>query len=360
MRYLPVLFLIFFFSILSADEDIQKKEDNIVYEVRASLGDSTKDILINWKFHKADENFIIFRSKFEEGLYEKAGESKNTRFIDNTAEMGVKYWYRISYLKVEMIKEKSDDEKKELNPPIGKKGSDKKEELDISDKQKDINGEEAEKIKLEEEKLKENLLSYASPSCFGYRKFKKLKRLKYNNAIRVKNKRKPRIKSAKKRRIVSKILETISEYYINRIKLMIMMRIGKSYIKKGVIVLVKDFDSFEIIDKDRMIHFYKDGAIIKFYSKRIWKLFDKLRGLKNSDKIIHRLLENAMLFTVYRGDEEVALDDGTQKFLHKYEVLGLATEYYKNYKNWQANTILIGSSNKKLKDMIKEAERRNN
>lgn len=67
-----------------------------------------------------------------------------------------------------------------------------------------------------------------------------------------------------------------------------------------------------------------------------------------------KLMNNAISFCVLRGEKELVLKDGTRMMLPLYEAMGLATEYYKDLKDWKKYALLFASSDEEIQDKIKQ------
>ena len=67
-----------------------------ISDLRISRGSSLSEISLSWKCTGSNNNFIISRSPYEAGPFGKIGETRSTRFIDTTAEQGLKFWYTVA------------------------------------------------------------------------------------------------------------------------------------------------------------------------------------------------------------------------------------------------------------------------
>ncbi len=68
-----------------------------------------------------------------------------------------------------------------------------------------------------------------------------------------------------------------------------------------------------------------------------------------------RLIKNSILFTVPAGHVEYTSPAGETSLLPLFKAAGIATEYFKNFNSWRSNTLLLSTSDGKLKSRIKKA-----
>jgi|GEM_PF-3209817 len=68
-----------------------------------------------------------------------------------------------------------------------------------------------------------------------------------------------------------------------------------------------------------------------------------------------RLTENAVFFNLPAGEVEVMEKTGETMLVPLFKAAGVVTEYSKNYKEWRAQTLLISTSDEKLKGEIRKA-----
>lgn len=72
----------------------------------------------------------------------------------------------------------------------------------------------------------------------------------------------------------------------------------------------------------------------------------------------NRLINNSILFGLPAGEVEYINKSGNTTVLPYYKAAGIASEYFKNYTNWRSNTLLISTSDGKLKKEIKNAQKK--
>jgi len=71
-------------------------------------------------------------------------------------------------------------------------------------------------------------------------------------------------------------------------------------------------------------------------------------------ELFDRLIKNGIYFCIAEGDRPLVGQDGTVQHLPSFEVLGMATEYFKDSEDWRSNTVMIGTSNTKLIEEMKK------
>ncbi len=274
--------------------------DKIVKKLKSEKG-SARGIGLAWNGIDGADEYAVYRSVFADGPYEEIGRTAGESFNDKNAAPGVKYWYRVSAI--------VDDT---AGPP--------------------------------------------SEPDFGYMKIPEIKGESMSRLIAQKKRRLPLIKSRKEK----KIINFLKKYYTNEIKLSIIIFVGERYVRKGELILLTRFDDHKLDHKKRTLFLIRKGKyIVKFYSNRLFTILKEAGKLDPAgDKIGKRLLNNAVTYCIYTGIKEFTGSDGITYFLHSYEAVGLSTEYYKNCREWRSNTIMLGSSNKKIKEMMREAQRK--
>ena len=74
------------------------------------------------------------------------------------------------------------------------------------------------------------------------------------------------------------------------------------------------------------------------------------------DAIRKRLIDNAVMFCIRSGDKEMMEPDGRIRYTPTLEVVGMMTEYHRDYENWKSNVIVFGTSDEEIYRRIKEAQ----
>ncbi len=274
-------------------------------KLSATEGTSGESVELKWDLKSRSEEFAVYRSTFEDGPYEELDVTEKNEYSDRSAYPGVIYWYWII--------------------PLG-----------------------------EESPLE------PGSAVSGYRKNLPVKGARLQRILKSKVKKLPVIRDKKKRDLDVKFNNFMKKFYTNNVKLSIIMAAGEGYLKRGELILLKDFDRYMIDDSPNISYFVKEGRYrVKYYSKKFSSLIRGSRLLDPGKKRLTKiLLENMLVYCIDTGDTEITGEDGVKRVVKSYEAVGVSTEYYRDYYNWRFRTVMTGSSNKKIKKMMRDAQRR--
>lgn len=262
---------------------------------RGSSGDA---VPMKWTCNASGTVFTVYRSPYQNGPYVKIGETTSKRFTDNTAETGIKYWYRISPMKNDIAGIPADDYG--YRRPPGPAGMTLKELL---------GGHTRPWPEHEEEKDRNNIALY-------------------------------------------------EKYYESYFMMNFIIMVGSIYINNGELLAFRGFRFHSFDQPNRIIYFSRPGMPpIKFFSRRFFRFLGDVqrRGL-DFNSILTRMIDNAVFFCIRAGDIEQKLADGRIRYIPTLEVAGMATEYYRDYEKWESATIMFGTSDKDLYRRIREAQ----
>ncbi len=262
-----------------------------------ALGDSSlKQITVNIEAY-GDNSFAILRSLMKEGPYDTIATSTSTTYTDTDVQPGIVYWYKVQAL--------YDGYPVDSSIPVSA--------YIVAENKENLN-------------LDKVLSQYKKPE------------------------EKPQDEEQKK--LIQQHLAMIQPYYMNSVKLRIIMQIVKSYIANGQLTVLKDFDTVMMDAENTAIYFIKkNGYVVKLETK---KPFELLATSNYDIELLQRLLLNAIAFGAQDGTIEIIDDEGYTVALPLYQSIGIATTYFKEYKNWAGNTILWSTSNKEIKEKMKE------
>ncbi len=275
-----------------------------VNELRVSKGSSPADVTLSWKCPGSDNNFIISRSPFETGPYAKIGETRSTRFIDTTAEQGMKYWYSVS---------------------VARGG-----------------------------------LEGIPASGSGYRKPPAPQGLTVNGMMDGRTRPWPEPGSREERERERLHLQLFEKYYESPFMVAFIIMVGKMYINSGELIAFRDFTSYAWEPGERVVYLMKPGMPrIRFHSRRFFRFARDMHDLHIPfEELMPRVIGNAILFCVRVDDQETRLADGRTRYVPVLEGVGLSTEYHRDYVKWRSNTVVFGTSTDALYKRILEAQRR--
>lgn len=262
------------------------------------IGDSSlNQITVSFETFGNSGTFAILRSLLREGPYDIIATTTSTTYTDTDVQPGTVYWYKVQLLVDGYVIDSSPATSACIIP-------ENKENLDL-DKVLSLYKKTDEKPDNEEQKLLFNTHS-----------------------------------------------DLLKPLYMNSVKLRIIMQIVKSYISKGQLTILKDFDAVVMDIENFTIYLIKKNHyVVKLESK---KPFELLLTSNWDVWLLRRLLLNAIAFGAQDGIIEITDEEGYTAQLPLYQSIGIATTYFKEYKNWPGNTILWSTSNKELKEKMKE------
>ena len=274
----------------------------IVSELKISQGISAQTISLSWTCNTDGNNFIISRSFFENGPFDKIGETRSVRFIDTTAEEGLKYWYSVSV----------------VNPD----------------------------------------LSGIPAFGHGYRKPPNTRGLTPDEVLSVRNKPWPAPVSDEEAEKQKLHLQLFEKYYENYFMVAFIVMVGKIYVSSGELLVYRDFRLCSWDPANRTIHLCKPGMVpVKFHSKRFFRMVRDMHEMKIPyDDLLPRMIGNAILYCVRIGEKEVKEPDGRTRYAPCFEAVGMSTEYVRDYENWRSASIVFATSDEELYRRIREAQ----
>jgi hypothetical protein len=281
------------------------KPDTQINGLNATEGTSEESVELQWNPGKSDREFAVYRSTFSDGPYEELGVTSKNEYSDKSAIPGVIYWYRILLLE--------DESPLELSSLVS-----------------------------------------------GYRKNLPVKGKKLHNILKKKVRKHPVIRNKKKKALDAKFNTFLQSFITNNVKLSIVMAVGKYYLKRGKLILLNDFDEYIFDDPERISYFIKEGRYrVKYHSIRFSRLLRESRKLDPAkNRLSKRLLENMLVFCIDTGEIKVKDEDDVERVVKTYEAVGVTTEYCRHCHDWRFRTILTGSSSKKIRKMMRDAQRK--
>jgi hypothetical protein len=278
-----------------------------VKDLKISQGTSPSQVSLSWKSAGGENDFTISRASYESGPYAKIGETKSTRFVDTTAEEGIKYWYTVSVARDGL-------------PGISAAGSGYRK----PPHQPGLTADEM---------LDSRTMPWPAPDPHDS------------------------IEEREKENIRLKLFE---KYYESPFMVTFIIMVGKMYINSGELIAYRDFNAYTWDPANRVIYLIKPGMPrIKFHSRRFFRFVRDVHDLHIPyEELLPRVIGNAILFCVRTDDREVRQADGRTKYLPTLEAVGMSTEYHRNYEKWRSNTIVFSTSTEALYKRILEAQRR--
>ncbi len=269
-----------------------------------SKGALKDSVSLRWTCNVFGGSFAIFRSTFLNGPYHKVGETAAARFTDITAEEGIKYWYRITVSKG------------------------------------DIQG--------------------ISATGYGYRMPPIPKGINLSELLAGHTRQWPVPANEKERVKEEKNIQLYKKYYESYVMVTFIIMVGRIYINSGELIAFRDFKFLSFDQPNRIVYFSKPGMQpVKFFSRRFFRFFRDVQLMElDFLEILKRLIDNAVMFCIRSGDKETREPDGRVRYVPTFEVVGMMTEYHRDYENWKSNVIVFATSDDKIYRRILEAQRK--
>jgi hypothetical protein len=273
-----------------------------MYNLDATRGQYYDRVNLTWNCSQNCSSYQVYRSEYQYGPYRQLVETSKNAYIDRETEPGIRYWYKVYAIKDGIPADFAERYGYRAIKPPGGEDMD-----DIMD-------------------AKDNDIPPPSSATEAIKRKKHLK-----------------------------ILE---DYYMNSIKLRFIIFVGKHYVRNGKVLIFNDLYPY-YLDRDKLTLYVidRDKYYIKLYCQKLIKILREAEaaGITRAD-LFDRLIKNGMLFCIRTGTVRIKTDDGRTRYLPSYEALGMATEYFKDYKGWPSHTIMMSTSNEQLsKEMEKRA-----
>ncbi len=266
---------------------------NALIDLHVSNGKSTEHIELSWNSIYGRDEYRIYRSDRMNGNFGVLKTINNTLYLDTNCKPGIEYFYKVS----------SEPHLKDTDYSVQKSGYRR---IDLSTTY------ELDKLLSE----KKQPVTYLRP-------------------------------------IDKKRTKQLEKYYIGWFKTQIILFVTKPYLYNDKITVLTDFHSFSYNPEQNSIEFYSRNETYRllFYGREPFELLDST----GDEQLLKRLLENSIALCVYQGETKIRDRMGRNKYIPKYEAVGLLTTYFKYDKSWASKTILFSSNRK---DIIQEVEQR--
>ncbi|MFW6365329.1 MAG: hypothetical protein ACOC2H_02510 [Spirochaetota bacterium] len=267
------------------------RTQNRLIDLHVSNGKSTTGIHLRWSQISGKEEYKVYRTDKLNGSFQEIATVFATRYDDINCKPGVEYFYKVS-----------------VSPHIT--------DTDFSVVQS------------------------------GYRRIDLSDEFDLDTVISKKNQGIPFVRPVDKER-----LKHLEPYYISWFKIQLILFVTKPYLYNNRIVILTDFDNFTYDQEQNVIEIYPRSETYQliFYGREPFELLDQT----GDTVLFRRLIENSIAFCVYKGETKIRDRFGLNKYIPKYEAVGLATQYYKYSDRWASETILFSSNRK---DIIQEVE----
>lgn len=293
-------------TLLSADGAGKRAPDPppAVQDLAVSQGSSTERVDLEWKCSEPAASYVIHRSYYEKDGFEKIAETRSAVFSDTTVDEAVKAWYRVSAVR-----------KGVAGPPA---------------------------------------------TGYGYRKPRDPRSLTLDELTGNRNQPWPEPPGPEAREREKLHLQLYEKYYESYFMMTFIYLVGRIYVKSGDVLAYRDFKSYTWDPANRKVFFSKPGVMnVRFHSKRFFRFVRDMYKLKIPfDELLPRVIENAILFCVRSGEDEMRLRDGRIRYVPRYDCAGMGTEYVRDYRKWRSHSIMFATSDEELYKRIREAQKK--
>jgi len=274
----------------------------VVSNLAVSRGKSKDAVTLTWKSNTYGSTYTIYRSPYQNGTYEEIGKTDAGRFTDSTAETGIKYWYRVDVTKGD--------------------------------------------------------LAGISASGFGYRNPPNPKGLTLSGLLDGHTRPWPVPATEEEKELEKKNLQLYEKYYESYFMVTFIIMVGRMYINSGELLAFRGFSFHHFDQPNRIVYFSKPGMpLVKFRSRRFFRFFRDVQLMDLDFRaILKRMIDNGVMFCIRTGEQEKMEPDGRIRYVPTLEVVGMMTEYHRDYENWKSNVIVFASSDEDIYRKIREAQ----
>jgi len=327
-----------------------------IKEITVSAGTFDDKITVKWQ-GTVKKQYKIYRSMHSSTGFEEIARTDQDEFNDTNIEKGVVYWYRVAPLSDSTeIKSLNSDEKKIEAP----------DQNTIADASHLINEEEYNKLSStpsgtdepasgeNSNQNKEN--NSITLNCFsGYASNRPAPGEDLDILIKEKKSVLKTPKNSKMKSIQEVRLKYLEQYYMHPVKFSLIMTLSRPYLKKGEIQIFTGKNIFEIYRERREFVFHDPDykTYIVFQSKKFLKIIDQ----SQDSELAELLIKNAEIFCIPGGKKKITDTEGKTRIVNYYDAIGMSTRFLKNDRDWRSRTIMVSTSRKDLKEMIKKAAR---
>ncbi len=327
-----LLFAVLFSFSLFADEALIVRNTKVSYDINMNV------IRIEWE-GLGYNSYAVYRSeKLDSDFVQIAIVENSLVYEDSNIEKGVNYWYKIipaaqADTQVAVEKFITDEKYVLFHTPVNTDST------------------EAQAVETIIDSNPNSMPVYSAYSSKPIPSGLPLDKLIREKKQTIKTPKDPAQLTLQNRRI-----NYLKKFYMNSIKLSLVMSFSKQYINNGELRIFDNFTDYELKEGERKVIFFGSDYdyAVEFESK---KLFNILNGSEDDD-LKELLLKNAETFCLYSGEKPYIDKDGKTRYIHTFDAVGLSTRYLKNDKDWKKKTIMVSTSRKDLQQKLQNAQRR--
>ncbi|HOF32694.1 MAG TPA: hypothetical protein PK624_02080 [Spirochaetota bacterium] len=327
-----LLFAVLFSFSLFADDTLIVRNTKVSYDINMSV------IRIEWENLGYNSYAVLRSEKFDSDFTQIAIVENSLVYEDSNIEKGVNYWYKIipaAQTDAQVAAEKyiSEENYVLFHTPVNSNSS------------------EAQAVEAIVDSNPNSMPVYSAYSSKPIPLGLPLDKLLSEKKQTIKAPKDPVQLTLHNRRI-----NYLKKFYMNSIKLSLVMSFSKQYINNGELRIFDNFTNYELKEGERKVVFFGSDYdyAVEFESK---KLFNILNGSEDDD-LKELLLKNAETFCLYSGEKPYLDKDGKTRYIHTFDAVGLSTRYLKNDKDWKKKTIMVSTSRKDLQQKLQNAQRR--
>ena len=276
----------------------------VVSGLTLSRGTVKDAVSMTWKSNTSGKTYTIYRSPYPNGSFEAIGKTETGRFTDTTAEAGIKYWYRVT-----------------------------------------VTGGE---------------IPGVSATGYGHRRPPNPKGITINELLDGHTRQWPTPATEEERILEGKNLKLFKKYYESYFMVTFIIMVGRIYINSGELLALRGFKFHHFDQPNRIVYFSIPGmSLVKFHSQRFFRFFRDVQLMDLDFRALRkRMIDNAVMFCIRTGEKEMREPDGRIRYVPTLEVVGLMTEYHRDYEKWKSNVIVFATSDEEIYRKIREAQMR--
>jgi len=155
-------------------------------------------------------------------------------------------------------------------------------------------------------------------------------------------------------------IKFLEKHYMHPIKLSLALFMSKPYIDSGALVPLTGFDGFQADEEAREILLTRSdySCCVMLKSGKLFSILEEAKssGIPDFEGLTRTIIENAVAYAMPAGEREFTDDEGRVRHVPLFAAFGMSSEYFRNYRNWRSNTLMVGTSDSELKKKMKEAQ----
>lgn len=155
-------------------------------------------------------------------------------------------------------------------------------------------------------------------------------------------------------------IKFLEKHYMHPIKLSLALFMSKPYIDSGALVPLTGFDGYQTDEEARAVLLTRSdySCCVMLKSGKLFSILEEAKssGIPDFDGLTRTIIENAVAYAMPAGEKELTDDEGRVRHVPLFAAFGMSSEYFRNYRGWRSNTLMVGTSDSELKKKMKEAQ----